>query len=44
MVDGKFNPEGLTEVTRLATEGDEKMVNSAKEMGESCKGVEDPDE
>lgn len=44
MEDKKFNPEGLTEVTRVATEGDEKMVQMAKEMGESCKAVEDPDE
>lgn len=44
MVDKKFNPDGLTEVTRVASEGDEKMVAMAKDMGESCKAVEDPDE
>lgn len=44
MADNKFCPDGLTEVTRVATEGDEKMITMAKEMGESCKSVEDQDE
>lgn len=41
--DGKFVPEGLVEMTKLATENDEKMVKIGEEIAEECKTVEDAD-
>lgn len=43
MADGKFVPEGLVEVAKLATEDDEEMVKVVKEMAEVCKDVADDD-
>lgn len=43
MVDGKFMPEGLVEVTKLATENDEEMVKVAQSLAEECKDVADDD-
>lgn len=43
MADGKFVPEGFVEITKMATENDEKLVKVGEEIAEECKSVEDPD-
>lgn len=43
MADGKFQPDGLVEVAKLATENDEQMVKTAKEIADECKTVADDD-
>lgn len=43
MSDGKFVPEGLVEVTKLATENDEKIVEMATEVAEECRSTADDD-
>lgn len=43
MADGKFQPDGLVEVAKLATENDEEMVKNAEEIANECKTVVDDD-
>lgn len=43
IADGKFSPEGLVEVAKLATENDEEKVKVAGEIADECKDVTDAD-
>lgn len=42
MGDGKFIPEGLVEVSKMATE-DEQTVNLVTEIADECNNVTDAD-
>lgn len=43
MADGKFQPEGLVEVAKLATENNEEMVKTVEEIANECRPVADSD-
>lgn len=39
----KFKPEGMVEITKMATDNDEEKVKMAEEICAECSDVSDPD-